>query len=60
MCCLKLTSEGGEIIRARLAIELMRLLGACIEKKEQCPSSLLFAIEELRSEPNEEAEEDPR
>lgn len=60
MCCLKLAGEGGEITRARLAIELMRLLGACIEKREQCPSSLLFAIEQLRGEPDQEAEDNPR
>lgn len=53
MCCLKLASEGGEINRERLAIELMRLLGAVIEKREECPSSLLFAIEQLRGEPDE-------
>lgn len=57
MCCLKLASEGGEINRERLAIELMRLLGAVIEKKEECPSSLLFAIEQLRGEPDVEADE---
>ena len=45
MCCLKLASGGGEITRERLGIELMRLLGACIEKREECPSSLLFAID---------------
>lgn len=54
MCCLKLASEGGEINRERLSIELMRLLGALIEKREECPSSLLFAIEQLRGEPDEE------
>ncbi|WGK60044.1 hypothetical protein [Pantoea sp. SS70] len=53
MCRLKLASEGGEINRERLAIELMRLLGAVIEKREECPSSLLFAIEQLRGEPDE-------
>lgn len=57
MCCLKLASEGGEINRERLAIELMRLLGAVIEKREECPSSLLFAIEQLRGEPDVEADE---
>ncbi|WP_052205941.1 hypothetical protein [Pantoea rodasii] len=57
MCCLKLASEGGEINRERLAIELMRLLGALIEKREECPSSLLFAIEQLRGEPDVEADE---
>lgn len=54
MCCLKLASEGVEITRERLAIELMRLLGAVIEKREECPSSLLFAIEQLRGEPDRE------
>ncbi|HBH6890056.1 TPA: hypothetical protein KUM96_004318 [Serratia marcescens] len=58
MCCLKLASEGGEINRERLAIELMRLLGAVIEKREECPSSLLFAIEQLRGEPDEEVDEE--
>ncbi|QZY97799.1 hypothetical protein [Pantoea dispersa] len=57
MCCLRLASEGGEINRERLAIELMRLLGALIEKREECPSSLLFAIEQLRGEPDVEADE---
>lgn len=57
MCCLKLACEGGEINRERLAIELMRLLGAVIEKREECPSSLLFAIEQLRGEPDVEADE---
>ncbi|KGT88787.1 hypothetical protein [Enterobacter cancerogenus] len=55
MCCLKLASEGGEINRERLAIELMRLLGGLIEQREECPSSLIFAIEQLRGEPDEEA-----
>lgn len=58
MCCLKLASEGGKINRERLAIELMRLLGAVIEKREECPSSLLFAIEQLRGEPDEEVDEE--
>lgn len=58
MCCLKLASEGGEINRERLAIELMRLLGAVIEKREECPPSLLFAIEQLRGEPDEEVDEE--
>ena len=53
MCCLKLASGDREITRERLAVELMRLLGACIEKKEECPLSLLFAIEQLRGEPDE-------
>ncbi|MCI1029637.1 DUF2767 domain-containing protein [Pantoea dispersa] len=60
MCCMQLASENGEITRERLATELVRLLGACIEKKELCPSSLIFAIEQLRGEPDEEAEEAPR
>ena len=54
MCCMKLASEGVEINRERLAIELMRLLGTLIEKREECPPSLLFAIEQLRGEPDEE------
>ncbi|MHC2598977.1 hypothetical protein ACVLVH_004660 [Kluyvera sp. 1366] len=58
MCCLKLASEGGEINRERLAIELMRLLGAVIEKREECPSSLLFAIEQMRGEPDKEMDEE--
>lgn len=57
MCCLKLASEGGEINRERLAIELMRLLGALIEKREECPASLLFAIEQLRGEPDSDVDE---
>ncbi|WP_182057940.1 hypothetical protein [Pantoea sp. ME81] len=57
MCCLRLASEGGEINRERLSIELMRLLGALIEKREECPSSLIFAIEQLRGEPDVEADE---
>ncbi len=58
MCCLKLASDGGEINRERLTIELMRLLGAVIEKREEYPSSLLFAIEQLRGEPDEEVDEE--
>ena len=58
MCCLKLASEGGEINRERLTIELMRLLGAVIEKREECPSSLLFAIEQMRGEPDKEMDEE--
>lgn len=57
MCCLRLASKGGEINRERLSIELMRLLGALIEKREECPSSLIFAIEQLRGEPDVEADE---
>lgn len=57
MCCLRFASEGGEINRERLSIELMRLLGALIEKREECPSSLIFAIEQLRGEPDVEADE---
>lgn len=57
MCCLKLASKGGEINRELLSIELMRLLGAVIEKREECPSSLLFAIEQLRGEPDVKADE---
>lgn len=55
MRCMKLASEGGEINRERLAIELMRLLGGLIEQREECPSSLIFVIEQLRGEPDVEA-----
>ncbi|MEN4559520.1 hypothetical protein ABEG45_22395 [Pantoea agglomerans] len=37
MCCMKLASEGGEINRERLTIELMRLLGGLIEQREESP-----------------------
>ena len=57
MCCLKLASEGGVITRELLAIELMRLMGACIKKREECPPALLFAIEQIRGEPDEEVDE---
>jgi hypothetical protein len=33
--CLKLASEGGEINREQLAIELMRLLGGLILQREE-------------------------
>ena len=59
MCCLKLASHAGEINRERLAIELMRLLGGLIEQREECPSSLIFGIEQLRGEPVKKQDKAP-
>ncbi|KGT92365.1 hypothetical protein [Enterobacter cancerogenus] len=45
MCCLLTARVGEEINRAQLAVELMRLLGSCMELARQYPPPLLFAIE---------------
>ncbi|WP_217550539.1 DUF2767 family protein [Pantoea sp. GbtcB22] len=58
MCCLTMARDGEEINRAQLTVELMRLLGTCIEQVGQCPSPLLFAIEELNAGPDADAGDD--
>jgi hypothetical protein len=50
--CLLMARDGEEINRTQLTVELMRLLGSCIEQAGQCPPPLLFAIEELTAEPD--------
>ena len=42
-----------EINRTQLTVELIRLLETCIKQVGQCPSPLLFAIEELTAQPDE-------
>lgn len=58
MCCLMMARDGEEINRTQLTVELMRLLGTCIEQVGQCPPPLLFAIEGLTAGPDADVGDD--
>ncbi|MGF6477640.1 hypothetical protein ABIE06_004497 [Pantoea dispersa] len=50
MICLSLADRGQETHREKLIWELVTLAEACIGKNEDCNPSLIFAIEQLRTQ----------